>query len=114
MDNYYQCLDAGKLPVYRGLELNADDLLRREVITQLICHFELNKADIEKQYTIQFDEYFAPELENLAEMETDGLLELDENSIQVLPAGKLLIRNVCMVFDRYLREQQNQRFSKVI
>ncbi len=114
MDSYYECLDAGKLPVYRGLELNADDLLRREVITQLICHFELNKADIEKQYAIQFDEYFAPELDNLTEMEKDGLLELDANSIRVQPAGKLLIRNVCMVFDRYLREQQNQRFSKVI
>lgn len=114
MENYYQCLDAGKLPVYRGYELNADDLLRREVITQLICHFELNKAAIESQYAIQFDEYFAPELENLAEMEKDGLLIVDKSSIQVQPVGKLLIRNVCMVFDRYLREQTNQRFSKVI
>ena len=47
-------------------------------------------------------------------MQTDGLLEVGATSIHVRPAGKLLIRNICMVFDRYLREKQEQRFSKVI
>jgi oxygen-independent coproporphyrinogen-3 oxidase len=59
-------------------------------------------------------DYFATELEDLAEMERDGLLSLDERGIRVLGAGKLLIRNICMVFDRYLREKQEQRYSRVI
>ena len=114
LEGYYAQLDKGQLPVFRGVELSADDILRREVITQLICHFELKKADIEKQFTIKFDEYFEHELKDLIEMQQDGLLIHDADKIVVNPAGKLLIRNICMVFDRYLREKSNQRFSKVI
>ncbi len=113
-DEYYERIDAGRIPIFRGVELDADDKLRREVITQLICHFHLNKQAIERQFEIDFDDYFADELAQLQEMEKDGLLNLDENDIQVRPEGKLLIRNVCMVFDRYLREQPQRRFSKVI
>ncbi len=69
---------------------------------------------MERAYNIRFDEYFEAELKDLAEMEKDGLLSLSPERIQVADAGKLLIRNICMVFDRYLREKQNQRFSKVI
>jgi oxygen-independent coproporphyrinogen-3 oxidase len=61
-----------------------------------------------------FRDYFAPELVELAELQADGLLTLSDTGIQVLPPGRLLIRNICMTFDRYLREQQQQRFSKVI
>jgi oxygen-independent coproporphyrinogen-3 oxidase len=100
--------------VFRGYELNADDKLRRAVITDLICHFVLEKAKVEQAYNIRFDDYFATELGELAAMEKDGLLTLTPERIQVADAGKLLIRNICMVFDRYLREKQNQRFSKVI
>ncbi len=114
LEAYYECLDAGSIPVFRGYELNADDKLRRAVITDLICHFELEKAKVEQAFNIRFDEYFEPELKDLAEMEKDGLLALTPERIQVQDAGKLLIRNICMVFDRYLREKRNQRFSKVI
>lgn len=114
LEEYYAALDAGRLPIFRGMELSADDLLRRAVITQLICHFHLDFAAIEGKFGIVFQEYFAPELDELAGMEQDGLLRLDAGGIQVLPAGRLLIRNICMVFDRYLRERQGQRFSKVI
>jgi oxygen-independent coproporphyrinogen-3 oxidase len=88
--------------------------LRRQLITNLICHFELRKAEVEAAYGIAFDDYFATEMKELASMEADGLLELSPGTIEVKPAGKLLIRNICMVFDRYLREKSNQRFSKVI
>jgi oxygen-independent coproporphyrinogen-3 oxidase len=114
LEEYYARLDAGSIPVFRGYELNADDKLRRAVITDLICHFVLEKSKVEQAYNIRFDDYFATELGELAAMEKDGLLTLTPERIQVADAGKLLIRNICMVFDRYLREKQNQRFSKVI
>lgn len=114
LDEYYARIDAGHIPVFRGVELNGDDLLRREVITQLICHFELEKSAIEQSHGIVFDEYFASELAELKAMEQDGLLRIEEGAIRVQPAGKLLIRNVCMTFDKYLRARAAQRFSKVI
>jgi oxygen-independent coproporphyrinogen-3 oxidase len=114
LEEYYARLDADSIPVFRGYELNADDKLRRAVITDLICHFVLEKSKVEQAYNIRFDDYFATELGELAAMEKDGLLTLTPERIQVADAGKLLIRNICMVFDRYLREKQNQRFSKVI
>lgn len=114
LEEYYAALDAGHLPVFRGVELNHDDLLRREVITQLICHFELDTAKIARQFAIDFESYFALELADLKSMAQDGLVALAAGRLEVQPAGKLLIRNICMVFDRYLREKSGQRFSKVI
>jgi oxygen-independent coproporphyrinogen-3 oxidase len=114
LEEYYAAIDADHLPIFRGVELNSDDLLRREVITQLICHFELDTAKVANRFNIDFDSYFAVELAELQGMETDGLLKLAPGKIEVQPAGKLLIRNICMVFDRYLREKAGQRFSKVI
>ena len=114
LDDYYAAIDTGHLPVMRGITLDADDKLRRAIITQLICHFSLDFAKIERDHGIRFADYFAPELRDLQSMQQDGLLSLDVDSIRVLPAGKLLIRNICMVFDRYLRQKQEQRFSKVI
>ncbi|MEE8389059.1 MAG: oxygen-independent coproporphyrinogen III oxidase [Acidiferrobacterales bacterium] len=113
LDEYYEVLDADRLPVMRGVELSADDCLRREVIAKLICHFSLDIGAIEKQFEIDFSHYFAPELEALTLMQDDGLLTIGGKAIEVLPAGKLLIRNVCMVFDSYLKSRP-QQFSKVI
>ena len=95
-------------------ELDADDLLRREVITQLICHFSLREAEIEQRFGIKFRDYFAKELEELQGLVNDGLITIANGVIDVLPVGRLLIRNVCMVFDKYLRQAKEQRFSKVI
>ena len=114
LEEYYARIDAGKLTVFRGVRLDTDDRLRRAVITTLICHFTLEFAAMERQFNIRFGDYFATERAELAELQTDGLLTVDQTGIQVLPAGRLLIRNICMVFDRYLREQKQQRFSKVI
>ena len=115
LDEYYARLDHGHLPILRGIELDADDRLRRQVITSLICHFELVFAEVEREYGVDFGAYFAEELKDLKPMEADGLITVDARGICVTPAGKLLIRNVCMVFDRYLREAAGgQRFSKVI
>jgi oxygen-independent coproporphyrinogen-3 oxidase len=114
LDAYYASIDTGKLAVYRGLELDADDILRSEVITQLICNFSLQPSAIEQRFDIVFADYFAQELEELQVMASDGLLTLSEDAIEVAPAGRLLIRNVCMVFDKYLRQSSQQQFSKVI
>jgi len=115
MDEYNALIDQDRLPILRGVELGADDLLRRDVITRLICDFELEFAAVEARHGIRFRDYFATELEDLVQMERDGLLELGEHALRVLPAGRLLIRNVCMVFDAYLRRQrERQRFSRVI
>ncbi len=113
LENYASNIQQEQLPIFKGFVLNEDDKLRRAVITQLICHFDLNFADIETQFAISFKDYFAEPLEQLAIMQQDGLLELTEQGIQVTPAGRLLIRNICMVFDYYLAQKQ-QQFSKVI
>ena len=114
LEEYSAALDADLLPILRGVKLNADDLLRREIITQLICNFQLDMPAIAKRFDIEFPDYFAAELRELHGIAADGLISIDGDIIRVLPAGRLLIRNVCMVFDRYLRESRDQRYSKVI
>jgi oxygen-independent coproporphyrinogen-3 oxidase len=113
LDSYYERIDAGELPLERGIELEADDLLRREIIDQLMCHFVLDVEALEKKWQFSFSRHFRSELQELTKMQNDGLLVLGRNSIKVLPAGRLLVRNVCMVFDRYLHDG-TRGFSKVI
>lgn len=114
LDEYYLCIEANKLPVYRGLVLSDEDKLRRKIITQLICHFRLAKAEIENQFKIDFEKHFADELERLQQLDADGLVRLSTDEIEVTPAGKLLIRNICMIFDAYLSTDGTQRYSRVI
>lgn len=114
MDEYCAAIDAGKLPIFRGVELDKDDLLRRQVITELMCNFDLDKKTISAEFDIDFDTYFDTEAQDLAQLESDGLIEVVGSRISVKPAGRFLIRNVCMVFDKYLRQSNQQRFSKVI
>ena len=115
LESYSKALDAGLLATMRGIELDADDRLRRDVIMQLICHGRLDIPEIEKKHAIRFAAYFARELADLKSMQDDGLVTIQPEFIQARPLGKLLIRNICMVFDRYLRQPaQQQRYSKAI
>ncbi|MDP1615457.1 MAG: oxygen-independent coproporphyrinogen III oxidase [Methylococcales bacterium] len=114
LDQYDLLISQNKLPVYKGVDLDEDDKLRREVITQLICHFELRFSVIERAFSIDFSDYFANEIDALIPMQADGLLTLSAEGIHVLSPGRLLIRNICMVFDKYLAQKQQQQFSKVI
>jgi len=114
LDEYQATINSGKLAVFRGVEIDQDDLIRRDVIMQLICHFYLNFSTIEAKHNIVFGDYFSSELKNLAEMREDGLIEVDEQAIKVTDKGRLLIRNICMTFDRYHKTQHQQRFSKAI
>jgi oxygen-independent coproporphyrinogen III oxidase len=112
---YYAALDAGRLPVMRGLELTPEDLVRRAVIQALTCHFRVSIESIELAYLIDFRKYFAAELADLRRLAREGLVELDSDWIIVTPRGRLLVRAVCMVFDRYLRERETRAgYSKVI
>ncbi|MFC5511866.1 oxygen-independent coproporphyrinogen III oxidase [Massilia jejuensis] len=99
---YYEALDNHELPVVRGLVLGMDDLLRRAVIQALMCQFELSIGAIEQVFPIAFGTYFARELAELRRYAEDGLLTIDDEWLSVTARGRLLIRNLCMVFDRYL------------
>ncbi|MBC9070627.1 oxygen-independent coproporphyrinogen III oxidase [Thauera sp. CAU 1555] len=115
LDEYYDILDQDELPVLRGIELTADDLLRRAIIQALMCHFEVSIESIQIAHLIDFKEYFAEELADLREMEKAGLLKIEDDWISVLPPGRLLVRGIAMVFDRYLRaDRERARYSKVI
>ncbi|MGE8409692.1 MAG: oxygen-independent coproporphyrinogen III oxidase [Pseudomonas sp.] len=114
LNEYQNALDASQLATSRGLICNQDDRIRRAVIQDLICHFELDFEQIEQAFTIDFRGYFKdlwPALEGMAK---DGLIEVRSDGISVLPAGRLLVRSVCMVFDAYLDLSNRQRFSRVI
>lgn len=113
LDAYYAALDKDELPLERGLVLNRDDIIRRDIITELICQFDLNFETFGRRWQIDTRDYFKSELERLLPMQEDGLLRLDEQGIHVSDAGRLLIRNICMEFDAYL-EQAKARFSRVI
>ena len=115
LKEYYMALDAGRLPVQRGLVLTKDDLVRRAVIQALACHFRLAIESIESSYLVDFGSHFSTELEDLRRLEEDGLVELQPDWIVITPKGRVLVRAVCMVFDRYLREhRQRESYSRVI
>jgi len=115
LDDYYAALDEGRLPVLRGIELTPDDLVRRAVIQALACQFRVSLESIELAHLIDFRAYFAEELAALRPLEEDGLVELQPDWIVVTPKGRLVVRVVCMAFDRYLRERERRAsYSKVI
>ncbi len=117
---YYNHLDNNELPIARGIKVGMDDVLRRSIIQMLMCNFELSMPALEQAYPITFASYFGPEMEKLRGFERDGLLEIGDQWITVSPKGRLLIRNVCMVFDRHLSQRHGQvptaplRYSKTI
>nr|ELR5115365.1 oxygen-independent coproporphyrinogen III oxidase [Providencia stuartii] len=115
LKTYYAQVEEQGHALWRGLVLTDDDCLRRDVIKTLICNFQLDFAQIEALYPIDFKAYFSEDLQLLQPMAEDGLVEMTETGIKVTPQGRLLIRNICMCFDVYLRNQMRQRqFSRVI
>lgn len=115
LPTYYEALDKDKLPSWRGATMSNDDKIRRSVIFELICHFFVDKKSIEKRYQIDFNQYFSYERSLLNDFEADALLVDNDNYIRISAKGRLFIRNICMMFDRYLNEMQTiQSYSKVI
>lgn len=115
LDEHYESLRAGVLPVQRGIQLDSDDLVRRAVIMALMCQFEVSKEAIAAAHLIDFNEYFAEELRDLAPYQDAGLVENTSEWVSVTPRGKLLVRALAMVFDKYLRHDQRARpYSKIV
>lgn len=112
---YQNAITGNELPVARGFELKTDDQLRRTIIRELMCHFYLSTRSIERKFKVEFKRYFAPELQALRYMVDDGLIQLDDAEIRVQNAGRLLVRNICSVFDRYLDAPKiQQNYSSAI
>ncbi len=112
---YYEAIDKQGHALWKGCKLNRDDEIRRAVIKQLICHFELDMAKMEQQLGIQFEEYFAEDLKLLQTFIDDKLVNIENRQISISPTGRLLIRNICICFDVYFREKaRQQQFSRVI
>ena len=115
LDAYYGAIAAGVLPVVRGVLLDRDDIARRAVIMALMCHFVVSKEAIVDAHLLDFDTYFAHERVALAPFIEAGLVEDSPEWVTVTPRGKLLVRAVAMLFDRYLRsDERTRRYSKVV
>ena len=115
LDEYDDVISRGDIPVFRGYMLDFDDLLRREIIARLICHFRLDISQIEDMYVNDFNRYFFNEMKEIKSMERDGLLTLDNEKIEVSQMGRYFIRNICSVFDKYFnRDAQITQFSKMV
>ncbi|WP_260261356.1 oxygen-independent coproporphyrinogen III oxidase [Vibrio intestinalis] len=115
LKKYYAQVNEQRHALWKGVVLDQDDLIRREVIKQLICNFKLDKNFIEKEFGLTFNQYFKQDLELLQTFINDQLVEVDDNEIRVTLRGRLLIRNICMCFDKYLRDKaRQQQFSRVI
>lgn len=119
LTTYYSVLEEGRLPVERGYRLTVDDQIRRYVITQIMCNFHLEKRAVEERFAISFDTYFAPELKETTGPEgpvTHGFLTVSREALQVEPLGRLFVRNIAMIFDRYLKAKTGDKpiFSRTV
>ncbi|MBI4784548.1 MAG: oxygen-independent coproporphyrinogen III oxidase [Oscillatoriophycideae cyanobacterium NC_groundwater_1537_Pr4_S-0.65um_50_18] len=118
LKDFYRAIDAGELPIERGVTLDQDDIIRRTVIMELMCQFQLSPDDIEEKYHLGFDldfeMYFAQEKFQLRRLEADGLIRLSANHVEVTPSGRLLIRNIASAFDTYLRQKKTSSFSRAV
>jgi oxygen-independent coproporphyrinogen-3 oxidase len=115
LDAYYDALDRGHLPVVRGLAVTRDDLVRRCVIMALMCQGRVSYESVEVSHLIDFKTYFAVEIAQLADMQAQGLVVLDDSGMEVTELGWFFVRGVAMVFDKYLQTDRNRaRFSKII
>jgi oxygen-independent coproporphyrinogen III oxidase len=115
LEEYYEHLDRGMLPIARGIELTGDDAVRRAVIQSLMCDFQMQLQPFESAHSIDFEVYFREELSELEPFVQAGLLHRDTQCLTVSPLGRFFIRNICMVFDRYLREKRERtNYSKAL
>ncbi|MCE1163791.1 MAG: oxygen-independent coproporphyrinogen III oxidase [Bacteroidetes bacterium] len=116
LKNYYEKIDKGEFAVFSGYRMTKDDHIRKKVIMDLMCHLEVNKKDIEKEFGINFNEYFAESLKQLKQFDEDKLVTEDGGFIRIAESGKLIIRNSAMCFDAYLDKLMKEKpiFSKTV
>jgi oxygen-independent coproporphyrinogen-3 oxidase len=115
LDSYYNFINNNQLPILRGMMLDQDDIIRRDIIQQIMCQFKLDFNQVASKYQLNFPEYFATELADLPALVELGLITLNATNLEVSSKGRFLIRNVAVIFDKYLRQRQDsKRYSKVI
>jgi len=101
---YYKCIDNQAFPIGRGYKLSKDDLIRRDIINEILCYQSLDFLGIERKYSIDFSKYFRQEIESLKILIEDGMLDFSRDMITVTPLGRIFIRHICKVFDLYLQK----------
>jgi len=116
MREYEALIDANKLPTQRGVKLTQDDVIRNHVIMELMSNFKLNIHSVEKEFDIKFKKYFSDAIQDLQEFVDEELITITEDEITVSQTGTMLIRNIAMPFDAYMKKspEQNKRFSKTV
>ncbi|MCK5294740.1 MAG: coproporphyrinogen III oxidase, partial [Arcobacteraceae bacterium] len=116
LSEYEEAIDAGNLPIFKGYQLNDDDILRQFVIMELMSNFSLDMKRVESEFNINFKEYFSDALKALEEFVDAELVTITEDKITVSHTGTMLIRNISMPFDAYLNKipEDKRRFSKTI
>ena len=114
LQEYEKAIDRGDLPSHQGTRMSMDDLIRKDVINQIMCHGYVDAAAIEDKHDIHFGSYFGKELEQLQALQADGLVDLTVGRIALTPVGRLLMRNVAMTFDAYLGADVRPPMSRVI
>ncbi len=113
LKDYYKAVASGVIPTSKGIKLTQDDIIRRDVIMSIMSHFQLNKSEIEQKYHINFDKYFSYELQELAPLQADGLVNVLADEIHITDIGRLLVRNIAVVFDTHTRTRET-KFSRSI
>ncbi len=112
---YFDAIEANKIPIMKGYEMNLDDIIRKEVIMKIMCDFELSFKEIEKKFNINFEEYFKNGLSKFDEMIQDGLVTIKDRKIIIAEMGRLLIRNIAMNFDGFIeRKEDNAKYSRTV
>ena len=114
LGDYAATVERGERPIIRGYLLTPEDRIRREVIMRMMCHLQLDYVQLSRELDIDFQQFFAPEIESLEDMEVDGLLVRSAEGLQITDLGRLVIRNIAMRFDAYHKAGREQRFSKTI
>ncbi|MEY3221878.1 MAG: oxygen-independent coproporphyrinogen-III oxidase [Cyanobacteriota bacterium] len=113
LKDYYKAIAAGVIPTSKGIKLTHDDIIRRDVIMSIMSHFRLNKSEIEQKYHINFDQYFSYKIQELQPLQNDGLVNVFVDEIHITDIGRLLIRNIAVLFDTHTRTRET-KFSRAI
>lgn len=114
LEEYVSALAKNDFPILRGYRMNNDDIIRKDVINNILCYFSLEFKVIEDRYKIDFNEYFKEEMKSLDVLVNDGILNCSRHQIRITPLGHYFVRNVCAIFDKYLKTDADRIASKYV
>jgi len=114
LGKYYKQVDAGEWPVAAMMKRTEDDRVRNSIIMNIMCKTEISLKEIESRFNIDFYETFGTEYNRLKELESDGLLQLQSDTLKITRTGRMFLRNIAMIFDTYLHDETRRRYSKTV